>query len=55
MSKNELTVNINQSYMNLANGGINGDFLEELSGLDNEVRKDKNPRRWWRYVRVSKR
>lgn len=31
MSKNELTVNTNQSYMNLANGGINGDFLEELS------------------------
>ena len=34
MSKNELTVNTNQGYMNLANGGINGDFLEELSGLD---------------------
>ena len=43
MSKNELTVNINQSYMNLANGGINGDFLEELSGLDNEFERIKIP------------
>lgn len=43
MSKNELTVNTNQSYMNLANGGINGDFLEELSGLDNEFERIKIP------------
>ena len=43
MSKNELTVNTNQGYMNLANGGINGDFLEELSGLDNEFERIKIP------------
>lgn len=43
MSKNELTVNTNQSYMNLANGGINGDFLEELSGLDSEFERIKIP------------
>ncbi len=27
MSKNELTVNENQGYMNLANFNINGDFF----------------------------
>ena len=54
MSKNELTANTNQSYMNLANFNINGDFLEELSGLDNQVRKDKNTRRRWRYVLIAK-
>ena len=43
MSKNELTVNTNQGYMNLANCGINGDFLEELSGLDNEFERIKIP------------
>ena len=43
MSKNELTVNTNQSYMNLANGGINGNFLEELSGLDSEFERIKIP------------
>ena len=43
MSKNELTTNKNQSYMNLANCGINGDFLEELSGLDNEFERIKIP------------
>lgn len=43
MSKNELTVNTNQGYINLANGGINGDFLEELSGLDNEFERIKIP------------
>lgn len=39
----KLTVNTNQSYMNLANGGINGDFLEELSGLDSEFERIKIP------------
>lgn len=43
MSKNELTTNTNQGYMNLANCGINGDFLEELSGLDNEFERIKIP------------
>ena len=43
MSKNELTVNENQGYMNLANFNINGDFLEELSGLDNEFERIKIP------------
>ena len=43
MSKNELTTNTNQSYMNLANFNINGDFLEELSGLDNEFERIKIP------------
>ena len=39
MTKNELTLNENQGYMNLANLNINGDFLEELSGLDNEFER----------------
>lgn len=43
MSKNELTVNANQSCMNLANFKINGEFLEELSGLDNEFERIKIP------------
>lgn len=43
MTKNELTVNENQGYMNLANLNINGDFLEELSGLDNEFERIKIP------------
>lgn len=43
MSKNELTTNTNQGYMNLANFNINGDFLEELSGLDNEFERIKIP------------
>ena len=43
MSKNELTLNENQGYMNLANLNINGDFLEELSGLDNEFERIKIP------------
>ena len=43
MSKNELTVNTNQGYMNLANFKINGDFLEELSGLDSEFERIKIP------------
>lgn len=43
MSKNELTVNANQSCMNLANFKINGEFLEELSGLDNEFERIKMP------------
>ena len=43
MSKNELTANTNQSYMGLANFKINGDFLEELSGLDNEFERIKIP------------
>lgn len=43
MSKNELTVNENHGYMNLANCDINGDFLEELSGLDNEFERIKIP------------
>lgn len=43
MTKNELTVNTNQGYMNLANFNINGDFLEELSGLDNEFERIKIP------------
>ena len=43
MSKNELTINANQGYMNLANFNINGDFLEELSGLDNEFERIKIP------------
>ena len=43
MLKNELTVNTNQGYMNLANFNVNGDFLEELSGLDNEFERIKIP------------
>ena len=43
MSKNELTVNTNQGYMTLSNFNINGDFLEELSGLDNEFERIKIP------------
>ena len=43
MSKNELTVNANQGYMNLANFNINSEFLEELSGLDNEFERIKIP------------
>lgn len=43
MSKNELTTNTNQGYMNLANFNINGDFLEEFSGLDNEFERIKIP------------
>ncbi len=43
MSKNELTLNENQGYMSLANFNINGDFLEELSGLDNEFERIKIP------------
>lgn len=43
MSKNELTLNENQGYMTLANFNINGEFLEELSGLDNEFERIKIP------------
>ncbi len=43
MSKNELTVNENNGYLNLANFNINGYFLEELSGLDNEFERIKIP------------
>lgn len=43
MSKNELTLNENQGYMTLSNFNINGDFLEELSGLDNEFERIKIP------------
>lgn len=43
MTKNELTLNENQGYMNLANFNINGGFLEELSGLDNEFERIKIP------------
>ena len=35
MSKSELILNENNGYLNLANWGVNGEFLEELSGLDN--------------------
>ena len=42
MSKNELTLNENNGYfLNLANFNVNGDFLEELSGLDNEFERIK--------------
>ena len=43
MSKNELTINANQGYMNLANFNINDNFLDELSGLDNEFERIKIP------------
>ena len=44
MSKNELTLNENNGYfLNLANFNVNGDFLEELSGLDNEFERIKIP------------
>ena len=43
MTKNELTLNENQGYINLANFNVNGDFLEELSGLDNEFERIKIP------------
>lgn len=43
MSKNELTVNENNGYLNLANFNINGDFLEEFSGLDNQFDRIKIP------------
>lgn len=44
MTKNELTLNENNGYfLNLANFNVNGDFLEELSGLDNEFERIKIP------------
>lgn len=43
MTKNELTLNESQGYMNLANFNINSEFLEELSGLDNEFERIKIP------------
>ena len=43
MSKNELISNENSGYLNLNNFNINGEFLEELSGLDNEFERIKIP------------
>ena len=43
MSKNELILNETSGYLNLSNFNINGEFLEELSGLDNEFERIKIP------------
>ena len=43
MSKSELILNENNGYLNLANCSVNGEFLEELSGLDNQFDRIKIP------------
>ncbi len=43
MIKNELILNETSGYLNLSNFNINGEFLEELSGLDNEFERIKIP------------
>ena len=43
MSKSELILNENNGYLNLANFNVNGEFLEELSGLDNQFDRIKIP------------
>ena len=41
MIKNELILNETSGYLNLSNFNINGEFLEELSDLDNKFKRIK--------------